>query len=182
MKSLNLDEFSIFGNFTRRRGNEFFYGDTWDDEFSSSSSEDNRPKTTKLVEWILKNCDSARDKSRASRPIQMDLNRLRHELIDELSLKDLRWYCDWGASHMRGCLKNFSTLASQYPSDMKKLQDKTLIFGRQSGVGCDGEIVLNIEDVRSSWLDLIRTVKHKNSYVVGLKSAEMMLSGKISLV
>lgn len=117
-------------------------------------------------------------KTEASRPIQIELLRLKEELIEDLSLVDLRWTCDWGVSHIRGCLKNLTVLSKQYPEDLKRLHSKTIVFSRHSGVGCDDQIVLSIEDVRNNWLKLIRSIKQKDPFVSGLPSIEKALSSR----
>lgn len=131
-----------------------------------------------LINYLKTHYLEALKKLEASRPIEFDLMRLKEELINDLSLVDLRWNCDWGFSHIRGCLKNLSVLSKQYPQDLAKLRHKTVIFTRNSGFGLNGEVVLSIEDVRNSWLDLIRSIQDFDPFVAGLPQAEKELSGK----
>ena len=132
-----------------------------------------------LINYIKAHYMEALKKLEASRPIECDLIRLKEELINELNLIDLRWDCDWGVSHIRGCLKNLGVLAKQYPQDMAKLKGKRVIFSRSSGIGLDGQIVLNIEDVRNSWLDQIRSIQDFDPFVAAVPLAEKELSGKL---
>ena len=134
-----------------------------------------------LTDWLKSNYLSALKKLEASRPIEIELIRIKDELINDLGLADLNWNCDWGVSHIRGCLKNLIVLSKQYPQDLTKLRGKTLIFSRNSGVAIDGQIVLSIEDVRNSWLDLIRSIKDFDPFVASLPQAEKDLSGKYGL-
>lgn len=157
-----------------RKGNEYFYTkdlfDKMEGDIAKTKMEVN------LTDFLKSNYLSALKKIEASRPIQTELRRLREELIMDLKLLHLDWDCDWGFSHMRGCLKNITVLNKQYPNDMAKLSGKTIIFSRDSGIGLDGQIVLSIEDVRNSWLDLIRSIKDFDPYVIRLPVEEKILS------
>ena len=162
-----------------RKSNEYYYSkdlfDEMENDYFKSEAEANP------TDWLISNYLTALKKLEASRPIQTELIRLRHELIDELKLVDLSWNCDWAVSHIRGCLKNLSILSKQYPSDFRKLKGKKMIFSRNSGIGLNGQIVLNIEDVRNSWLDLIRSIKDYDCFVAAVPEEEKKLSGMLYL-
>lgn len=159
-----------------QRGNDYYYTKELFDDLVGEYVEPN--VELNLNNWLKENYSIALKKTEESRPIQMELLRLKEELIEDLSLVDLQWTCDWGASHIRGCLKNLTVLSKQYPEDLKRLHSKTIVFSRHSGVGCDDQIVLSIEDVRTNWLKLIRSLKSNDPFVSSLPSMEKTLSSK----
>lgn len=159
-----------------RRGNEYFYSKELFDDMESGFSfkEEFAPN---LTGWLKENYLDALEKVEATRPIQNELIRLKQELITDLKLVDLSWHCDWAASHIRGCLLNLSVLCKQYPNDLERLLGKSVIFSQNSGIGLNGQIVLSIEDVRNSWLDLIRSIKEYDPYIASLPTKVKQLSG-----
>ncbi len=132
-----------------------------------------------LLNYLKTHYMEALKKLEASRPIEADLARLKAELVEALQLTDLSWTgLDWGVSHIRGALKNLAILGGQYPAEMGRLAGKRLVFSRESGIATDGAVVLSIEDVRSGWLDLIRSSPVFDPFVAALPDAERELSGK----
>ena len=160
-----------------RKHNEYFYSKDLFDEFEDELA--NYKMETTMFDWLKTNYAVALNKLKASQPIQDELLRLKEQLIQELNLVDLCWNCDWSVSHIRGCLKNLSILSKQYPNDLTRLNSKTVVFTRHNGVGLKGQVILSIEDVRDSWLDLIRSIKTYDSYLLNLPAAENDLSGRV---
>lgn len=59
------------------------------------------------------------------------------------------------------------------------ITDKTVIFGRDTGVSLDGHVILNSGEVRANWHDLIKRVDKYNSLISRLPSVERALSQAI---
>lgn len=159
--------------------NDYFYSKELFDEFEERIIKSK--VELNLTEWLKRNYSVALQKLEAIQPIQDELRRLKDELVEELQLEDLRWNCDWSVSHIRGCLTNLSVLNKQYPDDLNRLQAKTVIFSRHNCIDLNGQVILNIEDVRNSWLDLIRSIKTYDTYLESLPVAEKTLSGRFPL-
>lgn len=158
-----------------RYENEFFYSK---DLFHEMEEQFFRTKLeVTFQKWIKKNCSIALKKFEASLPIRLELSKIKQELISELNLSDLTWNCDWTVSHIRGALKNLMTLCKQYPEDMKKLHSKMIVFTRHNGVSFEGQVCLNIGDVRNNWLYFIRSIKSYDFYVKNLSLYEKEISG-----
>lgn len=158
-----------------RYENEFFYSK---DLFHEMEAQFFRTKMeVTFQKWIKTNCPIALKKFEASLPIRMELSKIKQELISELNLIDLNWNCDWTVSHIRGALKNLMTLYKQYPEDMKKLHSKMILFTRHNGVSFEGQVCLNIGDVRNNWLYCIRSIKNYDFYVKNLPLYEKEISG-----
>ena len=51
----------------------------------------------------------------------------------------------------------FLAVVVQYPEVRPIIQNKTIVFGKDSGVGIRGEISLYSGEVRNNWLNVIKT-------------------------
>ncbi|KAF7492374.1 T-cell activation inhibitor [Sarcoptes scabiei] len=162
---------------------EFFYNKELFDDIESDFIQ--KRGEMPLSQWLKDNHQSASSKLGASVPIRNKLARLKQEITEKLQLKSLEWNCDWAVSHVRGALKNLIILSNQHPDEFRKLRSKMIVLGRHNGVGIDGQIVLNVEDVRDSWLQMIRSINRFDYYVKQLPKLEKQLSdliGGVSIV
>lgn len=169
--------------FTAKKPNEFWVNRNAENEteFHEFVEYVEKKKIEKnLMEWLRENTDLASNRLEKSEPIRQELNRLTEQLKQELSLTDVLWKdCGWGASHIRGAVKSLNTLKQQHNKDFDVLSGRTLIFGRQSGVTFDGHVILNIEDVRHNWLEMIRNIRSYDSDLHKLPFFENALSATL---
>jgi len=59
---------------------------------------------------------------------------------------------------------------------MPVLKGRKLIFGRETGVSFDGNVILNSGEVRTNWFDLINNVKKYDALILRIPSVQMALS------
>ncbi|RZF42209.1 hypothetical protein LSTR_LSTR004358 [Laodelphax striatellus] len=112
-----------------------------------------------LMEWLERGvAEAARAKTTANRPIVDEIERLREELIGRLGITEVLWDCGWNVAHFRGCLLSFKALVEQHDDIVKHLKGRRLVFGNDTGVTLDGQILLNRGEVRHNWLDFIKNV------------------------
>ncbi|XP_077532178.1 LOW QUALITY PROTEIN: T-cell activation inhibitor, mitochondrial-like [Haemaphysalis longicornis] len=136
---------------------------------------DGRP-SWQLERFLRDNADLARERLAQSGPARVEAARLSKQTIADLGLEDLRWECDWGTGHHRGSLESFRRLCQQHPGRGGPLRGRTLVLGRTTGVSLDGHVVLSTEDVRHSWLSLLRSLPRYDVYVGLVPAAERALS------
>lgn len=105
--------------------------------------------------YLDKHVNEAHIKLEACRPIREEVNKLEEMLKTKLGLKDIIWDCGWNITHYRGCLLSFNNLAEHHPEPMKELRNRTLVFANDTGIGVEGNIMLNSGEVRHNWLDVI---------------------------
>ncbi|KAG8233413.1 hypothetical protein J437_LFUL013407 [Ladona fulva] len=69
-------------------------------------------------------------------------------------------------------------LASSYTNTFPPLfvLGKSLIFGNETGVSLDGDVMLSIGEVRNNWLDLIRNVKKHDAVIARIPAVERAVS------
>ena len=108
-----------------------------DNLFRSPTKSYERDEDT-LESWLNKYATEAQERSKSCQPAREEIARLQSELCHKLQLTDLIWACGWGTSHFRGCLQSFQNLATHYSKEMKSLQNRTVIFGNESGVSLQG--------------------------------------------
>lgn len=82
----------------------------------------------------------------------------------------------WNISHIRGALQSLVSLATQHSNIMDNLQGRTIALGQFTGVSLDGDVYLNIIDVRNEWLSLIKKVRQEDSALTMIPSYEKALS------
>ncbi|CAH1395835.1 unnamed protein product [Nezara viridula] len=128
-------------------------------------------KTESLSDWLSENADLSKDKLLALKPVREEVVRLQKSLCDKLFLKAILWECGWNISHFRGCLLAFQALAQHHVDAMTVLKGRTLVFGNDTGVSFDGQILLNISEVRNNWLDFIKNVVREQD--LALKTVPM---------
>ena len=79
-----------------------------------------------------------------------------------MGLKNIIWDCGWNITHYRGCLLAFQALAEQHEEQMEVLKDRTLVFANDTGIGVEGNVMLNSGEVRHNWLDV--RIKFNNTF------------------
>lgn len=133
-----------------------------------------------LSRWLAKNCAEAEQRFQACRPIREEIGRLQAELCRRLELRDLLWDCGWGDRHFRGCLQSFQSLVTHHSDDMGQLRQRTVVFGRESGISLQGHVILNSGEVRHNWLDVIRNVERYEAPLKRVPLLEASLSRQLS--
>ncbi|XP_076339706.1 T-cell activation inhibitor, mitochondrial isoform X2 [Tachypleus tridentatus] len=103
--------------------NEYWWG--W--KFGEDSLEEVEEKLHSEPEiglrgWLRDNINKARSKLEKYRPLREETERLRNDLKERLTLKNIIWDCGWGSSHFRGCLLSFQGLAAQHSKEMEILK------------------------------------------------------------
>lgn len=129
-----------------------------------------------LSSWLFKNSSQARVRQEVSRPIREEAQRLRQQLLEKLQLQDIVWDCGWGITHFRGCLQSFSALSEQHKDAMSVLKGRTLVFERTTGVNLQGHVILSSEDVRHSWLELIKAVRRYDTTLSRIPAVQQTVS------
>lgn len=109
-------------------------------------------------------------------PVRNEIERLKKELCENLKLKGIKWDCGWNISHFRGSLESFQALIKHHPEVGGSLKGKTLIFGTDTGVNLDGDVMLNCGEVRHNWLDVIRNVHLQDKVLLKLPAFEKAVS------
>lgn len=104
--------------------------------------------------YLDKNVNDAHIKFEACRPVRSEVKKLENALCKNLGLKHIIWDCGWNITHYRGCLLAFQALAEQHPEPMEVLKDRTLVFANDTGIGVEGNVMLNSGEVRHNWLDV----------------------------
>ncbi|RZC31974.1 T-cell activation inhibitor, mitochondrial, partial [Asbolus verrucosus] len=137
---------------------------------------DEAKEALKLRNWLAKNRKSALEKNEANRPLREEVDRLRKAIAKEWKLTDVRWDCGWNATHFRGCLQSFMSLAEQHPEVMHILKGRTLVFAPFTGISLEGHIMLNSGEVRHNWLDLIKNVRKYDAVLFRIPGFEKSVS------
>lgn len=130
-----------------------------------------------LPKWLKDNVESAQAKMAKSEPLRLQTERLQDELIHEIGLVDLQWDSTWDIAYKRGVLSSFDNLYRQHSEVIKAiLRDKTLVFGHESGMSLDGQLILYTGDVRSNWINVIRNVPNFQVSLLNIPLVEKALS------
>ncbi|KAK6632343.1 hypothetical protein RUM44_007384 [Polyplax serrata] len=129
-----------------------------------------------LSDWLSKNYTTAQGYLQAFEPIRNEIEKLRTNLCDKLKLKRIKWDCGWSISHFKGSLQSLDILLKHHPEDMKSLNGKTLIFGNETGVNLDGDVMLNCGEVRNNWLEVIKNIHRQETVIVKLPQFEKAVS------
>ena len=69
----------------------------------------------------------------------------------EYQLEDILWDCGWETAHRRGTVQAFKALVEGYPEVQPIVKGRTIVFGKDSGVALDGQIVLYSGEVKANW-------------------------------
>ncbi|KAJ8672504.1 hypothetical protein QAD02_003763 [Eretmocerus hayati] len=129
-----------------------------------------------LKAYLDRNVNDAHIKFEACKPVRSEVQKLESILCKDLGLKHIIWDCGWNITHYRGCLLAFQALAQQHPEPMEVLRDRTLVFANDTGIGVEGNVMLNSGEVRHNWLDLIKNVKKYDAVLLRLPAFEKAVS------
>ncbi|KAL0273988.1 UNVERIFIED_CONTAM: hypothetical protein PYX00_006534 [Menopon gallinae] len=129
-----------------------------------------------LREWLEKNYEASQESLKAHEPVRNEIERLKRELCENLELKVIKWDSGWNISHFRGALESFQALSLHHPEVMTSLKGKTLIFGSDTGVNLDGDVMLNCGEVRHNWLDFIKNIRLQDKILPKLPAFEKAVS------
>jgi len=138
--------------------------------------ERNKSTQIDLETWLSENVTIARMKFESSSPIRVEVDRLRESLCKTLELNKIGWDCGWGTTHFRGVLESFQSLYAHHPETLKILKDKTVIFGRETGVTLNGDVILNAGDVRTNWLEVIKRIGLQDAVIARIPYVQKALS------
>ena len=126
--------------------------------------------------WLRHNVEVAQTRMAKSEPMRLQTERLQDELCRELNLKDIQWDCGWDTTHKIGVLAAFNNLLRQHEDIKHILNDRTLVFGQDSGMSLEGQIILYTGEVRSNWLNVIRNIPNFQASLQHIPLVEKALS------
>lgn len=129
-----------------------------------------------LPMWLRHNVEVAQTRMAKSEPMRLQTERLQDELCRELNLKDIQWDCGWDTTHKIGVLAAFNNLLRQHEDIKHILNDRTLVFGQDSGMSLEGQIILYTGEVRSNWLNVIRNIPNFQASLQHIPLVEKALS------
>ena len=129
-----------------------------------SSTDKNQP----LIGWLQTNVDIARQRLSKHEPIRLETERLQGAISYEYQLEDILWDCGWETVHRRGVVEAFLALVVQYPEGRPIIQNRTIVFGKDSGVSITGQISLYSGEVRNNWLNVIKTTPDYEKLLLSL--------------
>ncbi|XP_050425984.1 T-cell activation inhibitor, mitochondrial [Adelges cooleyi] len=145
-------------------------GDTMREEFKKKQITDN------LFKWLKNNSNSAREKLKVYEPIRHEVSRIQAHLCEHLGLKSIGFDCGWDVRHCIGCLVSFQALMENHPAEMTLLKNRTIMFGRDTGLSLDGIILLNSGEVRHNWLDFIKNIAKEDAVLLTVPAYEKAAS------
>lgn len=131
-----------------------------------------------LPTWLKDNVENAQLKMAKSEPVRLQSEKLQDQLCQELNLIDLHWdQTSWDISYKRGVLASFSNLLKDHGEVIQSiLSGRTLVFGHESGMSLDGQIILYTGEVRSNWLNVIRNIPNFEKSLESIPLVEKALS------
>lgn len=129
-----------------------------------------------LKAYLDKHINDVHVKLEACRPMREEVEKLEKILCTELGLKNILWDCGWNIAHYRGCLLAFKALVEHHPEAMEVLKNRTLVFANDTGIGVEGNIMLNSGEVRHNWLDLLKNVAKHDVVLLRLPAFEKAVS------
>ncbi|XP_053612432.1 T-cell activation inhibitor, mitochondrial isoform X2 [Plodia interpunctella] len=130
-----------------------------------------------IVNWVIDNSTLAREKYESTSATREQVKSLIDHLVNTYGIKQVRYESGWNISHIRGALQSLKSLATQHTSVMSNLEGRILALGAFTGVSLDGEVYLNIIDVRNEWLSLIKKVSQEDAALISIPNYEETLSG-----
>lgn len=129
-----------------------------------------------IIEWIMENSNDGKKKYELSNATRHQVNSLIEELCKTYGIKEVKYDSGWNISHIRGALQSLTSMASQHSKHMSNLKGRTIALGQFTGVSLDGDVFLNIIDVRNEWLSLIKKVSQEDSALTEIPNYERALS------
>ena len=129
-----------------------------------------------MPRWLKDNVEEAQSRMAKSEPVRLQTERLQDEICRELSLVDIEWDCGWDTAHKIGVLAAFNNLIHQHGDIKSILQGRTLIFGQDSGMSLEGQIILYTGEVRTNWLKVLRNIPKFEASLQKIPLTEKALS------
>ncbi|CAH1646578.1 unnamed protein product [Spodoptera littoralis] len=129
-----------------------------------------------VVEWVHANSRDAKNKYESAAATREQVQSLINNLCKTYGIKQVKFDSGWNMSHIRGALQSLDALASQHPNIMTNLEGRTIALGQFTGVSLDGDVFLNIMDVRNEWMSLIKKVSQEDSALIMIPNYEKALS------
>jgi len=137
-----------------------------------SATDKNQP----LLGWLQANMGVARQRLSRHEPIRLETERLQGEICYKYGLEDILWDCGWETVHRRGVVEVLHSLVVQYPEVQEIIKRRTIVFGKNSGVSIDGQIILYSGEVRNNWLNVIKTTPESDKLLLSLPMWQNTLS------
>ncbi|CAH2076635.1 unnamed protein product, partial [Iphiclides podalirius] len=152
----------------------------YNDEFEKVSHMKRKVEEKKainnIVNWIHENSELAKEKYESTKATRDHVHSLTEDLCKSYGIKEVKYDSGWNISHIRGALQSLVSLASQHSKDMINLKGRTIALGQFTGVSLDGDVFLNIIDVRNEWLSLIKKVSQQDGALSQIPNYEKALS------
>ncbi|CAG4974291.1 unnamed protein product [Parnassius apollo] len=152
----------------------------YNDEFEKVSRMKRKVEEKKaisnIISWIHENSTIAKSKYESTKATRDHVKSLTEDLCKTYGIKEVKYDSGWNISHIRGALQSLVSLASQHSKDMINLKGRTIALGQFTGVSLDGDVFLNIIDVRNEWLSLIKKVSQQDSALAQIPNYEKALS------
>ncbi|KAI8422589.1 hypothetical protein MSG28_006377 [Choristoneura fumiferana] len=103
---------------------------------------------------------------------------MKRKVEEKKAIENVKYDSGWNISLIRGALQSLVALASQHSQLMNNnLTGRTIALGQFTGVSLDGDVFLNIIDVRNEWMSLIKKVSQEDSALTQIPHYEEALSG-----
>ncbi|XP_050347357.1 T-cell activation inhibitor, mitochondrial [Nymphalis io] len=131
---------------------------------------------TNIIDWVYENSDDGKEKYELTRATRHQVTTLIENLRKTYGIKEVKYDSGWNISHIRGALQSLTAMASQYSKYMGNLKGRTIALGQFTGVSLDGDVFLNIIDVRNEWLSLIKKVDQEDTALTEIPNYEKALS------
>ncbi|KAL4716371.1 hypothetical protein ACJJTC_006733 [Scirpophaga incertulas] len=135
-----------------------------------------RKAINNIMEWIYENGSIGKQKYELTEATREQVKSLIENLCKLYGIKEVKYDSGWNISHIRGALQSLVSLASQHSKVMSNLEGRTIVLGQFTGVSLDGDVFLNIIDVRNEWLSLIKKVSQEDSALTTIPNYEKALS------
>nr|BAM18202.1 similar to CG13295 [Papilio xuthus] len=152
----------------------------YNDEFQNATrmkrKVEERKVINNVISWIHENSSLAKEKYESTKATRDHVKSLIEDLCRTYGIKEVKYDSGWNISHIRGALQSLASLASQHSKDMINLKGRTIALGQFTGVSLDGDVFLNIIDVRNEWLSLIKKVSQEDSALSQIPNYEKALS------
>ena len=133
-------------------------------------------KAQPFLTWLKANVGVARKRLTECEPVRLEIERLQGSICYDYQLEDILWDCGWETAHRRGTVQAFKALVEGYPEVQPIVKGRTIIFGKDSGVALDGQIVLYSGEVRNNWLNVVKTAPKADKLLSVLPLNEKALS------
>ncbi|XP_047513179.1 T-cell activation inhibitor, mitochondrial isoform X2 [Pieris napi] len=162
----------------RKEFNEAYekYKDEFDKATRMKRKVEEKKAITNVIDWISENSQQAKEKYESTQATRGQVKSLIEQLCKTYGIKEVKYDSGWNISHIRGALQSLTSMASQHPQHMDNLKDRTIALGQFTGVSLDGDVYLNIIDVRHEWLSLIKKVSQEDSALTEIPQYEKALS------